>query len=163
MGNLHWTIDVAASPDEVYAYATDTAAGPDWTIGLLARELITPGPLRVGSIWRETRRVAGTSQTLDVEITAHSGPGPDSSPPYHIAGQSSKMGLQASFDVRITELSEGSCRVDLSGDVSATSFMAKPIAKKVRAKLEEQDDAPLRMLRDAVEARKAAGNESGAS
>lgn len=151
MGDLQWSIDVAASPEEVYAYATDTAAGPEWTIGLLARELITPGPLGVGSVWKETRRVAGTTQTIAVEITAHAGPGPDCSPPYRIAGKSSKMGLTASFDVLISELPGGSCKVDLSGEISASSFLAKPLAQRVRSKLEEQGDSPLCMLRDAVQ------------
>ena len=165
MTSLHWSIDVEASPDEVYAYATDTAAGPDWTIGLLARELITPGPLAVGSIWRDTRRVAGTTQVLDVEITAHSGPGTGNSPPYRIAGKSSKMGLSASFDVVISELPGGSCRVELSGAVEASSFLMKPLAKQVLNKLKEQDDAPLRLLKEAVEARRAQSQagESAAS
>lgn len=162
MTSLHWSIDVEASPDEVYAYATDTAAGPEWTIGLLARELITPGPLAVGSIWRDTRRVAGTTQVLDVEITAHAGPGTGNSPPYRIAGKSSKMGLSASFDVVVSDLPGGSCHVELTGAVEASSFLAKPLAKQVLNKLKEQDDAPLRMLKEAVEARRAQ-NQAGES
>lgn len=155
MGTLQWGVTVAASAEEVYAYATDTAAGPDWTIGLLQRELTTAGPLGVGSIWTETRRVAGTKQVIQIEITEHEGPGPGREPPYHIAGKSTKMGVAASFLVIITALADGGCRVDLSGEISASSLLGRPLASKVRRKLREQADAPLQLLKQAVEARRA--------
>lgn len=152
MSKLNWSVSVVASAEQVYAYATDTVAGPKWTIGLLKRELTTPGPLAVGSIWTETRRVAGTQQVVEVEITEHEGPGPGCEPPYRIAGKSAKLGVAASFLVIISALPEGGCRVDLSGEIEASSFFGKPIASQVRRKLEEQGDAPLQMLKQEVEA-----------
>ena len=61
---------IAAPPAAVLAAASDLAAAPAHIPGLLKIEGLTPGPLRVGTRWLETRRTPVGRKTLEVWITA---------------------------------------------------------------------------------------------
>jgi Polyketide cyclase / dehydrase and lipid transport len=50
---------IAASPRDVITFIADPDNGPRWMRALEVAELLTPGPIRVGSQFREVQRAGG--------------------------------------------------------------------------------------------------------
>lgn len=49
------SIDIAANPEEVYAIAMDITRWPQHVSAITATEILSDGPLAVGTVFRETR------------------------------------------------------------------------------------------------------------
>ena len=60
---------IAAPPEKVFRLATDPDRFHEWMPGFVGVERMPPGPLRVGSRWRETRRMMGHEATEEFEVT----------------------------------------------------------------------------------------------
>jgi uncharacterized membrane protein len=56
--------------DEVYGYVVDFARWPEWRNDVDGGELLTEGPVRVGTQARGIARIFGRPFTIDVEVTA---------------------------------------------------------------------------------------------
>ncbi len=56
---IELTTEIAAPPEIVYATVTDIARWPDFFRGIAQMELLTPGPIVVGTKFRETRTMFG--------------------------------------------------------------------------------------------------------
>jgi carbon monoxide dehydrogenase subunit G len=67
-------IDVAAPPEVVFATVTDVANWPSFVRGIDKLELLTPGPVGVGTKFRETRTMFGRSATEEMTVAAHDPP-----------------------------------------------------------------------------------------
>lgn len=63
------TTKVKAPPDQVFDVFTDFENAPENVSGIKSLELLTPGPLKKGSRFRQTRVIAGHEQTEEMEIT----------------------------------------------------------------------------------------------
>jgi hypothetical protein len=50
-------IDIARAPQEVYAYLADLEHTPEWNWAITSTEKVTPGPIRIGTRYRQTRTV----------------------------------------------------------------------------------------------------------
>jgi hypothetical protein len=62
---------IAAPIEEVFAQFTDLEHGAARHVsGIKKIEMLTPGPVRLGTRWRETRDVMGVSDSADMEITS---------------------------------------------------------------------------------------------
>ncbi|AVZ41321.1 MULTISPECIES: SRPBCC family protein [unclassified Dietzia] len=59
---------VAAGPDEVWAVLTDIPSAHRTLSGVLAVEILTPGPYQPGLRWRETRRMFGVKSTEEMMV-----------------------------------------------------------------------------------------------
>jgi uncharacterized protein YndB with AHSA1/START domain len=68
------TIEIARSPDEVYAYATDPARFPEWQRDVVRVQTQQDGPLRVGARFTTVRRIGGVARTVVQEVTETSPP-----------------------------------------------------------------------------------------
>lgn len=64
------TRQVAAPVERVWALLTDLAHAPAVLSGVDRVEVLTPGPFGVGTVWRETRTMAGRSETQEMRVTA---------------------------------------------------------------------------------------------
>jgi len=62
--------EIAAPLEGVFRTFTDIEHGPDHVSGIKKLEMMTPGPVRVGTRWLETREVMGRLDTAEMEITA---------------------------------------------------------------------------------------------
>jgi len=51
------TVTIGRPPHEVFAYLADPANIPNWNYAVDATEIVTPGPIGVGSRLRQTRSV----------------------------------------------------------------------------------------------------------
>ena len=59
---------VAADPDTVWAVLTDIPEAHRTLSGVLAVEILTPGPYQPGLRWRETRRMFGMKATEEMMV-----------------------------------------------------------------------------------------------
>jgi carbon monoxide dehydrogenase subunit G len=62
--------EIAAPLDRVFQTFTDIEHGPAHVSGIKKLEMMTPGPIHVGTRWLETREVMGRLDTAEMEITA---------------------------------------------------------------------------------------------
>jgi carbon monoxide dehydrogenase subunit G len=62
--------EIAAPLDRVFRTFTDIEHGPAHVSGIKKLEMMTPGPIHVGTRWLETREVVGRLDTAEMEITA---------------------------------------------------------------------------------------------
>jgi hypothetical protein len=67
------TIEVAASPREVISFIADPANAPRWMKALEVAELLTPGPIRPGSQFREVQSAGGQRIETICEIAEYDG------------------------------------------------------------------------------------------
>jgi uncharacterized membrane protein len=63
------SIEISRPPQEVFDYVGDLGRHTEWQTGLLSVEVVTDGPIGVGSRAKETRHVPGGNQTYEYEIT----------------------------------------------------------------------------------------------
>lgn len=66
---MHMEILISAPLSRVWGYASDVQRQPEWMHEMKRVEMITPGPIKVGSRGRATVRIFGISTTDDVVIT----------------------------------------------------------------------------------------------
>ena len=67
-------LDLAATPDRVFAALNDHTLIRQWMPGLVRFEPLTPEVSGVGSQWRETRKMFGHEATEVFEVTAQEPP-----------------------------------------------------------------------------------------
>lgn len=68
------SVEIASSPDDVFAYLDQLDRHGEWQGQLVSARVETDGPTRVGSRVVETRRTPGGKQTYTYEITEHDPP-----------------------------------------------------------------------------------------
>jgi len=66
---------VAAPPGRVFAVATDITRWPEVVTAIRSVEVLTPGPVAVGTRFRETRTMFGREESEEMEIAELSPPG----------------------------------------------------------------------------------------
>jgi hypothetical protein len=74
MASISITRQVAAPPEVVFEVATDLPHAAEHIRGIDKIELLTPGPIGVGTRWKETRRMMGNTATETLEIVAFDRP-----------------------------------------------------------------------------------------
>jgi carbon monoxide dehydrogenase subunit G len=62
--------EIAAPLDRVFQTFTDIEHGATHVSGIKKLEMMTPGPVHLGTKWLETREVMGLLDTAEMEITA---------------------------------------------------------------------------------------------
>jgi hypothetical protein len=55
--------------EQVFAFLADTSKLTSWQSNLIKNELLTQGPLRAGSRFREVRRINNKEEEIEAEIT----------------------------------------------------------------------------------------------
>lgn len=64
------SVDVAAAPERVFAIASDVEGSPKMQPKIVSVEMLTPGPMRAGTKWREKRKMGSGSAEAMIEVTA---------------------------------------------------------------------------------------------
>lgn len=70
MASVKVSSQVEAPVGKVFAVFTDVEHGAEHVSGIKAIEMLTPGKLRLGTRWSETREVMGRLDEAEMEITA---------------------------------------------------------------------------------------------
>ncbi len=78
------TIDIALEPSAVYAYLADLEHTPEWNWAIATTEKVTPGPVGVGTRYRQTRsvprpgvetlQITGLEPHRRIDVTGRLGP-----------------------------------------------------------------------------------------
>lgn len=69
MSEITMSVDVAASPERVFAICSDIEGSPKMQPKIVSVEMLTPGPMRVGTKWREKRKMGSGSAEAMIEVT----------------------------------------------------------------------------------------------
>lgn len=112
MPAVHLQKHVQAPPERVFALAADFARAPQYIRGIRRVELLTDGPLRVGTRFRETRVMYGKEASETMEVLALD-------PPRSYVLGCESHGCRFRSEVR--------CAPDGSGTQVEMSFAAQPL------------------------------------
>ena len=74
MASIATSVEIARSPEDVFAYITDVPRHPEWQEGLVSAAVETEGPVRVGSRVVHRRKLGFTTVKATSEITAFNPP-----------------------------------------------------------------------------------------
>ncbi len=69
MAGIVESIEIARSPDDVFAYLSDLARHGEWQTEIVSVKVETDGPTRLGSRATDTRKVPGGKRAVTYEIT----------------------------------------------------------------------------------------------
>ena len=121
------TVEIAKSPQEVFAYLDDLSRHGEWQTQIESVELLTDGPTRVGSRAVDTRRVPGGRRKITYEITEHD-------PPRRAAFRGLDGPIRPVGSVTVEPLDEGArSRVTIELDLVGHGLLGKVLAPLARS------------------------------
>jgi uncharacterized membrane protein len=74
MATIRESIEIARSPEEVFAYLDELSRHGEWQEQIVNVRVNPDGPTKVGTRATETRKVGGRQQTMTYEVTEHNPP-----------------------------------------------------------------------------------------
>lgn len=75
MNDIEVSRVVAAPVERVWEVFTDLGRAAERMSGVESIQVVTPGPFKVGTTWRETRRLQGKASTEQITVTECEPPG----------------------------------------------------------------------------------------
>lgn len=117
MGMISVTKVIDAPPDRVFDVFSDLRTAPERIAAITRIEVLTDGPIGVGTRWRETRVMFRREATETMEITAFD-------PPHSYTALANSCGCRYEFTFRF-EPQNGGTKVTAEFDWRAQSFLAK--------------------------------------
>ena len=133
---------VEASPRTVFAALTDFENGDKWSNDIVSAEKITPGPVGLGTRFREIRRINGRQATAVIAVSAF-----EQGRSY--SAESRAMGMTCSYHYALTEECGGT-RIDLEMEVSGNLLML-PMRRFMLSVLKRSDAGHLKTFKSAIE------------
>jgi hypothetical protein len=118
------SVHIEASPEEVFALATDFGRAKEVIRAIEKVELLTDGPIGVGTRFLETRTVLGHETTQEMEVTAFD-------PPRLYALGCESHGARYLTEVRLAPNRSGT-EVELRFEAQPLTFMAKAMAEMLK-------------------------------
>lgn len=137
------SVDVAAAPERVFSIASDIEGSPNVQPKIVSVEMLTPGPMRVGTKWREKRKMGSGYAEAMIEVTGFE-PGKR----YEFASMSKGPG----FTGEIAVAPKGSATV-LSMTMRPMGFGSKIILWMMGGMLKKELLNDLECIKRAAEAR----------
>lgn len=111
------SISINATPQAVFAACTDFANAPERIKGIVRVEMLTEGPVALGTKFKETRVMFKREATETMEVTAFE-------PPHRFQISAGSCGAEFHSEFKITPEGNGS-RVDVTMITKPISFFAK--------------------------------------
>ena len=135
------TID--QSVDQVFEYVSTPENDPTWVPASLRHEMLSPGPMRVGSITEEDVGFLGRRMRYAWEITQYE-------PPTAFALQSISGPIPATICVLLEPLDDAHTKLTLVAEVKLRGVY-KPMEPMMRWMALRQFDTQLRTLKNVLE------------
>jgi uncharacterized protein YndB with AHSA1/START domain len=142
MAPIRQSIEIARSPEDVFAYLDDLARHGEWQDGIISARVDTDGPTRVGTKATEVRHMGGKDQEITYEITEHDPPrgfafrGVDG--PVRVVGRSTVEPVGDGTSTRVT--------VELDFEGHGLGRALAPLARKQAAKAVPASQQKLKSL-----------------
>jgi uncharacterized protein YndB with AHSA1/START domain len=133
MPRVRFERHVDAPPERVFALASNFPHAAEHVSGIARVEMLTEGPVGVGTRFRETRVMFGREATEEMEVTAFD-------PPRSYALGCENHGTRYHSEVRVVPCGDGETGCHLELDFEATpltlpakvmTFLMKPMMKRL--------------------------------
>jgi uncharacterized membrane protein len=134
------SIEVARSPDDVFAYLDQLERHGEWQSQIISTRRETDGPTRVGTRATDVRRVPGGKQSVTYEITEHE-------PPLTVSFAGVSGPVRPVGTVTIEPVGSDRSRVTLELELQGRGLLGlllAPIARSQSRKLVPQDQRRLK-------------------
>lgn len=115
---------IAAPPDVVFRRAADFANAPQAIKGIAKVEMLTSGPVGIGTKFRETRIFFGREATEQMEVTAFE-------PPHRYALGAESHGCRYHSELTFRPSGQG-CEVEMTFEGTPLTFFAKVMSVLMR-------------------------------
>jgi hypothetical protein len=147
MAAISSTIEIARSPEDVFAYLDEVTRHGEWQDGLISAHLDTNGPVGVGSKVTEVRKLGGREMTMSYEITEHD-------PPKTFAFRVLDGPIRPVGKGTVEPLPDGTgSRVTLDLDLIGHGLMGKALLGVARSQAAKQLPEDQQRLKEKLEAK----------
>ncbi len=136
-------VQISRTPDEVWRWITGERDVKAWNPAILEFEKLTPGPVGLGTKFKETRLCGKRKQTAVVEVT-------ESEEGILHAGTVKMAGITGTYRYWL-EPADGGTHVRLEAEVKGNFFMKLFVPMIVKG-MKKQDGDQLERLKKAIEA-----------
>jgi uncharacterized membrane protein len=147
---FHTSIEIARSPEDVFAYLDDLARHGEWQSQIREVKVETDGPTRVGSRAREKRQVPGGVREMTYEITKHD-------PPRRVSFRGIDGPVRVVGAVTVSPVDGGGSRVSLEIDLVGHR-LGKLLVPIARSQLRKQVPLDQQRLKERLEGTGAAAS-----
>jgi len=113
---INLNIDIQASPQTVFDVVTHVRSWPDNISAIEAVEVVSEGPVRVGTVFRETRTLHGRTTTEEMSVT-------ELEPSRLFTVTAENHGTRYRAEQRLVPTGSG-CRLEISFEGRAATLMA---------------------------------------
>ncbi len=117
MGSMNLSISISATPETVFAVVSDVENSPDRIDWFEKVDMLTDGPVRVGTKWRETRRMNNKQCVEEWEMTAFESP-------IYFSAYCDSQGYDVQWTMRVDPEGDGS-RLTLDMTTRPRTFIGK--------------------------------------
>lgn len=134
------SIEIARTPEEVFAYLDQLQRHGEWQEHLVDVKLVTEGPPRVGTRIVQTRRVPGGPREFTLEVTQHE-------PPRRVSWRGLNGPVRPVGTVTVEPVDDGSrSRVTMELDLRGQGFgkLIAPLARRDARKQVPKNQARLK-------------------
>lgn len=143
MNPIVLSIDVRAPAATVFALATNIPE-IDKVVPTITRvELLTQGPVGIGTRWKETRRGMATNASVELTLTAFEPPHA-----FTVSGEIANIQCTSAFELK--ELA-GGCRMTMATSLVPKGFIASIMARLIRGMIAKGLKGDLQALALAAE------------
>jgi uncharacterized membrane protein len=138
------TIEIARSPEDVFAYLDQLDRHGEWQSHIISSKLETEGPTRVGSKATDKRKVPGGTQDVTYEITEHD-------PPRRTAFKGLNGPVRPVGTITVEPAGEGRSRLTLELDLRGHGLIGQFVAILARSQARKQVPADQQRLKERLE------------
>lgn len=136
---LENSVELQRTPQDVFDYLSDIRNERDWNPTMQSVELVTPGPLRAGSVFR-ARWKGGPTNTLECVVFDR---------PHRWVHLSESSMWRVRFEGRVSETEAGSCltaRMEISAN--GLGKLVMPLFARMMARQEKANTRHIRRALD---------------
>ena len=145
MGKIVESIEIARSPEDVFAYLDDVERHGEWQAQIVSSRRETEGPTRVGTRVTDVRKVPGRTQPVTWEVTEHD-------PPRRSSFKGVSGPVRPVGTVTVEPVGEGHSKVTLELDLQGHGLLGVVVAPLARRSASKEVPEDQRRLKERLEA-----------
>ena len=131
MARIVHSVEIARSPEDVFAYLDDLERHAEWQSDVVSSKRETDGPTGVGTRATDVRRVPGRTQSVTYEITEHD-------PPRKVAFRGVNGPVRPVGTVTVEPVGEGGSKLTIELDLQGNGLLGAIFAPLARSQARKQ-------------------------